>query len=59
MNGVRSHIRTIKRRAWCLDCAKRWEGPNALAVAARHTAAHRHTTRAEAATEHAFVPDAS
>lgn len=56
MNGVRSFIRTVKRRAWCRDCPKEWDGANALAVAARHTAAHGHTTEAETSTEHAYIP---
>ena len=57
MKGVQSHHRTTKRIAWCLVCTKYWDAQNALAVAAQHAAAHGHTTRAEVAAEHAYVPE--
>ncbi|GAC1569965.1 MAG: hypothetical protein NVS3B18_01610 [Candidatus Dormibacteria bacterium] len=57
MKGVHKRIRTVHKRAWCQDCPKTWDSANALAVAARHTAAHRHRTRGEASTQHAYAPD--
>lgn len=49
-------IVTLRVVARCLDCSKRWDGPNALAVAARHCAAFRHTVQAEQTTSHSYVP---
>ena len=57
MKGVRASHSTLKREAWCLDCGRRWAAPNALAVAARHTAAFQHKTKAQMLTEHTWLPD--
>lgn len=56
MKGVDTGIRTLRKTARCLDCPKRWDGPNALAVAARHTAAHGHTCMGETSTVHTYAP---
>jgi hypothetical protein len=56
MKGVRTDIETTLCRALCLDCDKTWNAPNALAVAARHTAAFGHHTAGEAATVHSYRP---
>ena len=44
---TRKHRTTTLARAFCRVCAKTWEGPNAQAVAARHTDATSHATRVE------------
>ncbi len=56
MNGVRTDIRIVRKYATCLDCPSRWDGANALAVAARHAAAHGHTVTGTCHTEHSYMP---
>jgi hypothetical protein len=58
VRGVRTGIRTLQRYARCLDCKRTWDGPNALAVAARHCAAFRHTVTATSASAHTYQPEA-
>jgi hypothetical protein len=59
VKGVNTGVRTTRRYARCLDCGKAWSTPNALAVAARHCAAHRHTVMADTATAHTYSPSSS
>ena len=56
MKGVVTTVTTLRKYARCMDCSKRWDGPNALAVAARHCAAFRHTVQAEQTTVHRYAP---
>ena len=44
---TRKHRTTTLAKAMCRVCAKTWEGPNAQAVAARHTDATTHATRVD------------
>lgn len=56
MKGVRTTVTTTALAAWCEQCGKRWDGVNALAVGARHTAAHGHLVIAESVTTHTYAP---
>lgn len=56
VKGVDTTVRTVRNFSSCLDCGRRWDGPNALAVAARHSAAFRHTCIRETATSHSYAP---
>jgi hypothetical protein len=56
VKGVRTTVRTTRKYARCLDCGRAWSTPNALAVAARHCAAFRHTVTADTATAHTYSP---
>jgi len=44
---TRKHRTVTNAKASCRVCAKTWAGPNAMAVAARHTDATNHATRVE------------
>ena len=46
MKGVRTVVEHRAIRATCRDCSKSWDTDNALAVAARHSAAWGHNVGA-------------
>lgn len=56
MKGVDTTVVSAGREATCQVCHRHWTGPNALAVAARHAAAHRHLVVARATSEHVYRP---
>ena len=56
MKGVLTTVTTLRKYAHCTDCSRGWAGPNALAVAARHSHAYGHTVTAEQTTAHTYVP---
>ena len=49
MKGVRTVVEFRVDRATCRDCSKSWDSDNALAVAARHSAAYGHDVIASSA----------
>ena len=49
MKGVRTVVESRAVRADCRDCDKSWDSENALAVAARHSAAWGHDVIASSA----------
>lgn len=56
MRGVITTVTTTRIFATCQHCSRGWSTTNALAVAARHAAAHRHTVTAMRTTAHTYAP---
>ena len=55
MKGVRTVVEHRAIRATCRDCSKSWDTDNALAVAARHSAAWGHDVIASSAVRVLFA----
>jgi hypothetical protein len=56
VKGVSKVYRQPIRQAVCRNCGNTWDGSNALAVGARHAAAHRHVVDVDYRVLATYVP---